>query len=253
MAPVSDRGGLQAVEISVRFEGLMAINELSVTLGDGEILGLIGPNGAGKTTLVNVLTGFQAPTTGHIFLDGQRMTGSTPEAFARAGISRTFQNVRLFTDMSVIENLQVGAINKGLNRRAAQLRAAEVLDWIGMAHKADAGADSLAYSEKRLVGIARGLTMSPRYLLLDEPAARMNETECEDLMARIAAMLREFNCGVLVIEHNMRVIMGVCQKIHVNSSGATISEGSSEDIQSSQKIIGAYLGEKRNRKRRRRS
>ena len=121
-----------------------------------------------------------------------------------------------------------------------------------MAHKADAGADSLAYSEKRLVGIARSLTMSPRYLLLDEPAAGMNETECEDLMAHIAAMPREFNCGVLVIEHNMRVIMGVCQKIHVISSGATISEGSPEDIQSSQKVIGAYLGKKRNRKRRRR-
>ncbi len=235
-------GNLSAHDITVNFEGLSAIDKLDFELRDDEVLGLIGPNGAGKTTLVNVLTGFQRPTTGRVMLAGTDMTRAPPRRFAKAGIGRTFQNVRLFKGMTVLENLEVGSVSKGLSRRKARRLAHEILQWMNLTDKAPQLADSLSYGEERLLGIARGLTIRPRFLLLDEPAAGLNEAECQDLMHMIGRIPEAFSCGVMVIEHNMQVIMGVCQRIHVIASGRTIAEGTPQEVQADSAVIDAYLG-----------
>jgi branched-chain amino acid transport system ATP-binding protein len=234
--------GLRGEGIVVLFEGLTALDQLDVELASGEIVGLIGPNGAGKTTLVNVLTGFQRPSAGIILIDGRDMTGRAPHHFAHAGIARTFQNVRLFRDMTVLENLEVASVAKGASRRAASADAAELLAWIGLARRADAVADTLSYGEERMVGIARSLMGRPRYLLLDEPAAGLNEVEARDLVQIIAELPKRFACGVLLIEHNMQVVMGVCERIHVIGNGTTLAAGSPREIQMNRTVIEAYLG-----------
>jgi branched-chain amino acid transport system ATP-binding protein len=229
-------------EIIVRFEGLTALDQLDVELAPAEILGLIGPNGAGKTTLVNVLTGFQRPTAGSIRIGRRDMTGRAPRYFAQAGIGRTFQNVRLFKDMTVLENLEVAAVAKGANRRAAAAEAAELLSWIGLARRSAVTADSLSYGEERMVGIVRSLMGRPRYLLLDEPAAGLNENEARELVHIIAEVPKRFGCGVMLIEHNMQVVMGVCQRIHVIGNGVTLANGTPREIQMNRTVIEAYLG-----------
>jgi len=211
-------------------------------LAPAEILGLIGPNGAGKTTLVNVLTGFQRPSSGSIRINGRDMTGRAPHHFAHAGVARTFQNVRLFKDMTVLENLEVAAVAKGASRRSAAGDAAELLSWMGLARKAGAKAESLSYGEERIVGIARSLMGRPRYLLLDEPAAGLNENEARELIHIIADVPKRFDCGVMLIEHNMQVVMGVCQRIHVIGNGVTLATGSPREIQMNRTVIEAYLG-----------
>jgi branched-chain amino acid transport system ATP-binding protein len=233
---------LRGREIVVRFEGLTALDQLDVDLAPTEILGLIGPNGAGKTTLVNVLTGFQRPTAGSIKIGERDMTGYAPRHFAEAGIGRTFQNVRLFKDMTVIENLEVGAVAKGGSRRSATADAANLLSWIGLARKADMTADNLSYGEERIVGIARSLMGRPRYLLLDEPAAGLNESEARELIHIIAELPQRFGCGIMLIEHNMQVVMGVCQRIHVIGNGVTLAKGTPREIQMNRTVIEAYLG-----------
>jgi branched-chain amino acid transport system ATP-binding protein len=228
--------------IIVRFEGLTALDHLDVDLEPAEILGLIGPNGAGKTTLVNVLTGFQRPNDGSIRIGRREMTGRTPRQFAQAGIGRTFQNVRLFKDMTVLENLEVAAVAKGASRRAAAADAADLLSWISLARRARVTADTLSYGEERLVGIVRSLMGRPRYLLLDEPAAGLNESEARELVHIIAELPKRFGCGVMLIEHNMQVVMAVCQRIHVIGNGATLAKGMPQEIQANRMVIEAYLG-----------
>jgi branched-chain amino acid transport system ATP-binding protein len=235
---------LEGTDIVVAFGGLTAIAGVSLALGGGEILGLIGPNGAGKTTLVNVLTGFQKPSRGRISLGGVDMTGLAAHRFARAGLARTFQAVRLFRDLPVIENLEAAAVGSGLSRRAARARASDILEWIGFSHKARHRADSLPYGEERRVGIARALAAHPKFVLLDEPAAGLSDAECDDLKGLIARIPETFGCGVLLIEHNMRVVMGACARIHVIDVGKTIAEGSPEEIQHHPEVIRAYLGVK---------
>ena len=233
---------LEAHDISVSFEGLAAVDEVTLSMGRREIFGLIGPNGAGKTTLVNVLTGFQKPTHGRVVLAGVDITGRPPHRIGRRGLARTFQAVRLYPDMAVRENLEAAAIGTGLGRRAAAQRARAILDWMSFLDKADDHADTLPYGDERRVGIGRALAMAPHFVLLDEPAAGMSDTECDDLMALISRIPQDFGCGVLLIEHNMRVIMGVCDRIHVIDSGRTIGEGSPQEIQTDPAIIRAYLG-----------
>ena len=233
---------LEAHDISVNFEGLAAVDEVTLSMGRREIFGLIGPNGAGKTTLVNVLTGFQKPTHGRVVLAGVDITGRPPHRIGRRGLARTFQAVRLYPDMAVRENLEAAAIGTGLGRRAAAQRARAILDWMTFLDKADDRADTLPYGDERRVGIGRALAMAPHFVLLDEPAAGMSDTECDDLMALISRIPQDFGCGVLLIEHNMRVIMGVCDRIHVIDSGRTIGEGSPQEIQTDPAIIRAYLG-----------
>ena len=233
---------LEAHDVSVNFEGLAAVDEVTVSMGRHEIFGLIGPNGAGKTTLVNVLTGFQKPTHGRVVLAGVDVTGMPPHRIGRRGLARTFQAVRLYPDMPVIENLEAAAVGTGLGRREASRRARAILEWMNFSDKAYDHADTLPYGDERRVGIGRALAMAPHFVLLDEPAAGMSDSECDDLMALISRIPQDFGCGVLLIEHNMRVIMGVCDRIHVIDSGRTIGEGTPQEIQANPAVIRAYLG-----------
>jgi branched-chain amino acid transport system ATP-binding protein len=233
---------LAADNLEVRFGGLTAISGVSLTVQRHEVFGLIGPNGAGKTTLVNCMTGFQAPTSGRVLLARHDVTGWRPERLRRAGVARSFQAGRLFRDMTVLDNVEVAAVGMGLSRRQAAAAAMEMLAWLGVADKAGAIAGSLPYTDERRVGIARALVMSPSFVLLDEPAAGMSDTECEELMHLIAEIPKTFTCGVLLIEHNMRVIMGVSGRIHVLDGGRTIAEGTPSEIQRNEAVIAAYLG-----------
>jgi branched-chain amino acid transport system ATP-binding protein len=233
---------LTAEHLEVRFQGLAAISDVSLTLNRREIFGLIGPNGAGKTTLVNCLTGFQRPTAGRVLLAGSDTAGWGPDRFRKAGIARTFQAGRLFKDLSVVENVEVTGVGLGLARRQARAHALALLSWIGIAHKAEAPAGMLPYTDQRRVGIARALMLSPAFILMDEPAAGMSDAECEELMRFVSAMPALFNCGVLIIEHNMSVIMGVSHRIHVLDGGRSVAEGTPAEIQTNPVVIGAYLG-----------
>jgi len=239
----SEAAELRAENIVVQFSGLTAIANVSLSVQRREVFGLIGPNGAGKTTLVNCLTGFQAPTSGRALLGETDGTGWSASHFRKAGVARTFQGGRLFREMTILENLEVTAVGLGLNRRQAYRQAMAMLRWIGLADKADLIAGSLPYTDERRVGIARAMVLPPAFVLLDEPAAGMSDAECDELMHLIAAIPKEFSCGVLLIEHNMRVIMGVCDRIHVLDTGRTIAEGTPHEIQRNTAVINAYLGE----------
>jgi branched-chain amino acid transport system ATP-binding protein len=238
----NDAAELSAENLVVRFQGLAAISEVSLTVQRHEVFGLIGPNGAGKTTLVNCLTGFQRPTGGRVTVGGEDATGWTSPAFRERGVARTFQAGRLFKDMTVIENVEVTAVGMGLTLRHAREHAHAMLDWIGLGEKATLRAGALPYTDQRRLGIARGLVLSPAFILLDEPAAGMSDAECEHLMELVASIPRTFTCGVLLIEHNMRVVMGISQRIHVLDGGRTLAEGTPAEIQSHQGVMSAYLG-----------
>lgn len=234
---------LIAEDVLIRFGGIAAVDGVSLALRRGEILGLIGPNGAGKTTLVNLLTGFLRCARGRLRLNpGSDITHWGPERIARAGVARTFQGVRLFKSFTVAQNLEASAIGSGLSLRAARDCAHQVLQWLDLEWAAPLLADTLPYGDERRVGIARALAMRPRFLLLDEPAAGLNDAECDALMHTISRIPVAFGCGILLIEHNMRVIMGVCHRIHVMDFGRTIAEGEPVEIRCHPEVIRAYLG-----------
>lgn len=235
---------LEARGIHVSFGGIQALCGVNISVGKGEVVGLIGPNGAGKTTLVNVLSGFQRPTKGNVLLNGREVSGLSAHRVARAGIARSFQAARLFRDLTVWQNLEVAGIGAGLSGRAARAHALEVLDWIGFTDQLQRRCDSLSYGDERRIGIARVLAMSPNFALLDEPASGMNDIECETLMTAIAGIPDRFDCGVLLIEHNMKVIMGLCQRIHVLDGGRSLAEGTPTEVQQNSDVRRAYLGEK---------
>jgi branched-chain amino acid transport system ATP-binding protein len=233
---------LETEAITVSFGGLRAISEVSLSLGKGEILGLIGPNGAGKTTLVNCLSGFQKPTEGSILLGGRDTSRWDAQAFRKRGVARTFQGGRLFKDMTVLENVEVTGVSLGLSRRAAAAQAHGVLASMGIDHLAGRLAGTLPYTDERRVAIARALVMKPDFLLLDEPAAGMSDHECENLMHVVRSVPHDHGCGVLLIEHNMSVVMGLCARVHVMAGGRTLAEGSPEEVRNDKSVIDAYLG-----------
>jgi branched-chain amino acid transport system ATP-binding protein len=241
-SPASKEEILLGENIAVTFEGLQAIAGVTMPITRGEIHGLIGPNGAGKTTFINVLTGFQVPTEGTVRLGREDLTGRRPEDFAKHGIARTFQNVRLYRGLSVAENLEIHAIAAGRGMRKARERSRELLDWIGLGRRFDDRADLLPYSEERRVGIARALASGPRFLLMDEPAAGMTDSECDTLVALILEIPKRYGCGILIIEHNMRVVMDSCSYIFVIDFGRKIAEGKPLEIQSNADVRNAYLG-----------
>jgi branched-chain amino acid transport system ATP-binding protein len=233
---------LRATGVTVRFGGLTAVDTVDEELHPGEILGLIGPNGAGKTTFVNALTGFQMPSAGSVQLGDREISGLSPHWIRRHGIGRTFQAGRLFRDMPVSENVEVAGVSMGLSRRRAHAHAMELLEWIGLADRAQTPAGILPYTDERRVGIARCLAMKPTFVLLDEPAAGMSDLECDDIMRLVREIPSRFGCGVLLIEHNMRVVMGVCERIHVLDSGKTLARGTPNEVQKDPAVIQAYLG-----------
>lgn len=233
---------LSAENVSVSFEGLKALSNVSLDVPRQTVTGLIGPNGAGKTTLVNVLTGFQAPTGGRVTLDGEDLAGIVPHKVRRRGIARTFQSGRLFGDLPVIDNLEVTGVGLGLTRRAAAAKAEAMLEWIGIGHLAERQAGGLPYTDERRVAIGRALMLEPSYLLLDEPAAGMSAEEAEDLARLIRRVIAEVKCGVLLIEHNIGLVLRICDHIHVLDSGEVIEVGPPSAIKASEKVRHAYMG-----------
>jgi len=244
--------------VSMTFGGLRAVNDVSLSLRQGELVGLIGPNGAGKTTVFNMITGHYKPTRGRIWFAGQEITGLAPNRITALGIARTFQNIRLFKGMTVLENVLVAhhvrlqaSLWSALFRLPAYTReeeamrqqAMELLREVGLEGFADAEASSLPYGLQRRLEIARALATRPRLLLLDEPAAGMNPEETRDLTAFIGRIRERFGLTILLIEHDMKLVMGICERIHVLDHGVTIAEGSPEAIRTHPRVIEAYLGE----------
>ena len=233
---------LGADKVTVAFEGLTALSEVDLEVYPGQIVGLIGPNGAGKTTLVNVLTGFQAPTGGAVSLGGTVLSGLKPHEIRRQGVARTFQGGRLFRDLPVIDNLEVTGIGLGQSRRAAIAEAERMLDWVGIGPLADRIAGTLPYTDERRVAIGRALMGKPAFVLLDEPAAGMSAAEAADLAALIRRIAGEMGCGVLLIEHNVGLVLDLCDHIAVLDSGAIIETGAPAAIRTSEKVRHAYMG-----------
>ena len=224
------------------FAGLRALDDVSLSLQRGEILGLIGPNGSGKTTLVNVVTGLLTTTSGQVTVDGYEITGKKPYQIAHTGLARTFQTIRLFRELTVLENVEVAAVSMGLSRGAARKRAYQVLEEIGVARWTEKRAGVLPYGLERRVEVARALATNPKYLFLDEPAAGLNEDESEELLAVLSPIPRQKNLGMLIIEHDMHLIMRLCHRLHVLNYGKTIGEGTPEEVRKIPAVLQAYLG-----------
>ena len=229
--------------MSRSFEGVHALRDVTLELRRGEIVGLIGPNGAGKSTLVNVLSGFDRPSEGSVELEGRDVTRWPAYRRGRAGLARTFQHSHAYRSLSVRENVEVAALGVGAGPRQASRRAAEVLDVLGLARYADAPASALAHGDERRLGVARALATEPRFVLLDEPAAGLPEAEVPEFAAVIRSVRDDHGVGVLLIDHNMALIMDVCDRIHVLDQGTTLAEGTPAEIRSNLDVAAAYLGE----------
>jgi branched-chain amino acid transport system ATP-binding protein len=233
---------LEARDIRVHIRGVKAVDGVDLSLRQGEILGLIGPNGAGKTTLVNVLSGFQQATTGSIELDGRDVTAWSAAEIAAAGLVRTFQDVRLFPGLTTFENVEVAAVAAGASRRRARALASELLAAMRLGHRQGVLPGGLPHDEERRLAIARALAVRPTFLLLDEPAAGFTEAEADELVAVLVAAGQAAALGLLVIEHDMRLIMRLCERIQVLDHGKTIAIGTPAEVRNDPAVRTAYLG-----------
>jgi branched-chain amino acid transport system ATP-binding protein len=229
--------------VSRSFEGVEALREVTVELHRHEVVGLIGPNGAGKSTLVNLMSGFDTPTTGAIELDGQNVTRWPAHRRGRKGLARTFQHSRSFRNLSVRENVEIAAIGVGAGPREARRRASELLALLGLETRADAPAASLPHGDERRLGVARALATEPHYVLMDEPAAGLPEAEVPEFAAVVRAVRDDHEAGVLLIDHNMALIMDVCDRIQVLDQGRMLASGTPAEIRENLDVAAAYLGE----------
>jgi branched-chain amino acid transport system ATP-binding protein len=222
---------------------VLALRDVTLELHRHEVVGLIGPNGAGKSTLVNVLTGFDRPTAGSVELEGRRITGWSAHRRARAGLTRTFQHSRSFRSLSVRENVELAALGVGAGPREARRRADELLELLGLRDRPQARADSLAHGDERRLGVARALATEPRFLLMDEPAAGLPESEVPEFASVVRAVRDDHEAGVLLIDHNMALVMAVSDRIQVLDQGRTLAEGTPAEIRGNLDVASAYLGE----------
>jgi branched-chain amino acid transport system ATP-binding protein len=249
---------LKLNQATIRFGGLVAVNEVSFNIEKGQLFGLIGPNGAGKTTCFNMITGVYRPTSGDIQFEGQSIVGLKPNKIAARGICRTFQNIRLFPALSALENVVIGAFLRHRSTLAEALallpraikdtdnlvgKAMGLLEAFGLDQKANHRSGDLPYGDQRRLEICRAMATQPRLLLLDEPAAGMNPQESVELMTQIRRLRDDYGQTILLIEHDMKVVMGICEEIVVLDHGAEIARGNPDKIRNDQKVIEAYLGE----------
>ncbi len=249
---------LEVTNLGISFGGLRAVDDFNLKIEEGELYGLIGPNGAGKTTVFNMLTGIYKPTDGKIFLGDKDITGKHTADINKAGIARTFQNIRLFGDQTVLDNVKIGLHNSfeygtfaGLFRlpkffnteKQMDKKALEILSVFDLDKEADVLASNLPYGKQRQLEIARALATNPKLLLLDEPAAGMNPNETKDLMNTIALIRKEFGVTILLIEHDMKLVSGICEKLTVLNFGRVLSQGVTTNVLNDPEVIKAYLGE----------
>ncbi|NLY51894.1 MAG: ABC transporter ATP-binding protein [Firmicutes bacterium] len=249
---------LEIRDLTMQFGGLTAVDRFNLTLNEGDIVGLIGPNGAGKTTVFNCLTGMYAPTGGEILLSGHRIDGLHPYEITRLGMARTFQNIRLFKQLTVYDNIRIAFHNQSKYNLATAVfrlpqfakeereileKTEELLEIFGLYEHRNEIASSLPYGEQRQLEIARALATNPQILLLDEPAAGMNPQETEELTSLIRWVKERFDLTIFLIEHDMRLVMRLCERLVVLDYGITIAEGTPEEIQNNPQVIEAYLGE----------
>jgi branched-chain amino acid transport system ATP-binding protein len=248
---------LEVKNITMQFGGLKAVDSLSLSIPKGQLAGLIGPNGAGKTTIFNMLSGVYQPTSGEIFLKGQSLKGKKPFEISQMGMTRTFQNIRLFKNLTVLENVLIAThqhisyglvdsvfLTKKFTQQESEMhdKAIALLKIFHLEHKAQEKAASLPYGEQRKLEIVRALATDPQLILLDEPAAGMNHSETHHLMETIAKIRQDFKLTILLIEHDMKLVMGICENITVVDHGVKIEEGPAAKVQASEKVIQAYLG-----------
>ncbi|MBA2474733.1 MAG: ABC transporter ATP-binding protein [Actinobacteria bacterium] len=234
---------LRAAGVARSFAGVRALRGVSLELHRHEVVGLIGPNGAGKSTLVNVLSGFDLPDAGTVELEGREITSWSPHRRGRHGLARTFQHSHAFRSLSVRENVEIAALGVGAGAREARRRAGELLDLLGLSAHEHATAGALSHGDERRLGVARALATRPAFVLMDEPAAGLPESEVPGFEAVVRSVRDEHGAGVLLIDHNMALIMAVCDRIHVLDQGQSLAEGTPGEIRENLDVASAYLGE----------